>query len=115
MRAFRMAREEVLHTWLRYLKQVVHHFFITIGKPVAEERILQYRLPEGCWNNVRNFVDSLSRLPLWVNRDLSLTAFGGKRNYDYWQSVFETGETPEGSKIMSSGIDLMDMIQERNG
>ena len=114
LRAFRMAREEVLHTWLRYVKQVVHHFFITIGKPVQEERILQYRLPEGCWNNVRNFVDSLSLLPLWVNRDLSLTAFGGKRNYDYWQSVFETGETPEGSKIMSGGIDLMEMIRERN-
>ena len=114
LRAFRMAREEVLHTWLKYVKQVVHHFFITIGKPVNEERILQYRLPEGCWNNVRNFVDSLSRLPLWVNRDLSLSAFGSKRNYDYWQSVFETGETPKGSKIMFEGINLMKMLMERN-
>ena len=113
LRAFRMAKEEVLHTWLRYVKQVVHHFFITIGTPVSEEKILQYCLPEGCWNNVRNFIDSLSRLPLWVNHDLSHTAFGSKRNYDYWQSVFETGKTPEGSKIMSDGICLIKMIQER--
>ena len=114
LRAFRMAREEVLHNWLRYVNQLVRQFFITTGKPLYEDRIFQYRLPEVCWNNVRNFIDSLAQLPLWVNRDLSLSAFGGKRNYNYWQSVFETGVTPEGSRIMSQGINLMEMIRERD-
>lgn len=115
LRAFRMAKEEVLHAWLRCIPQLVHQFFIiTSGKPLDGAKILQYRLPEACWSNVRNFVDSLASLPLWINRDLSLSAFGGKRNYDYWQSVFETGETPEGSKIMPKGIDLMEMIKERD-
>ena len=53
-------------------------------------------------------------MPLWINHDLSLSAFGGKRNYNYWQSVFETGEAPDGTRIMSEGINLMEMIRERD-
>ena len=112
--SFRMAKEEIIHNWLRYAKQIVQNYFITIGQPIDEKKLFQYQIPENCWENIKNFVDALMRLPLWVNKDLSLSAFGGKQNAEFWQHIFETGLTRDGSEIMPSGINLMEMIQARN-
>jgi hypothetical protein len=38
-------------------------------------------------------------------------AFGGKQNPEYWQTVFESGKTPQNQQILPSGINLMKMIQ----
>ena len=110
LRAFRMAKEEILHNWLRYVRQIVHNYFITTGTPVDEKRLFQRPIPEACWESVENFVDALKGLPLWVNKDLSLTVFGGKQNNDYWQEIFESGSAPNGVEVMHSGINLMNMI-----
>ena len=115
LRAFRMAREEILHNWLRYVNQIVQNYFITTGKPLDDKRIFQYVIPDACWENIDSFIDALMRLPLWVNKDLSLSAFGGKQNNDYWQAIFETGRAPNGIEVLSSGLNLMDMIKPRNG
>jgi hypothetical protein len=49
---------------------------------------------------------------VWVNRDLSATAFGGKQNYEFWQTIFESGKTPQGQPvIVSGGLNLIKMIQ----
>lgn len=109
-----MAKEEIIHNWLRYVKQIVQNYFITTGKPVDEKRLFQYPLPDACWENIENFADALKRLPLWINKDLSLSVFGGKRNMDYWQEIFEHGRTQNGVEVMSSGIDLMEMIKPPN-
>jgi len=50
-------------------------------------------------------------MPLWVNRELSQTVFGGKQNPGYWQTIFESGKTPGNQQILPSGINLMKMIQ----
>ena len=34
LRAFRMAREEIIYNWLRYVRQIVRNYFITTGKPI---------------------------------------------------------------------------------
>lgn len=112
--AFRMAKEKIIYNWLRYVKQIVQNYFITTGKPVDEKKLFQYLLPDACWENIENFADALKRLPLWINKDLSLSVFGGKRNKDYWQEIFEHGSTQNGVKVMSSGIDLMEMIKPPN-
>lgn len=113
LRAFRMAKEEVLYNWLRYIRQIVQNYFITTGKPIDEKKLFQYLIPDACWDNIENFVDALRKCPLWVNKDLSLSVFGGKRNNDYWQEIFETGRSPDGVDVMPSGIDLMEMIKPR--
>ena len=51
---------------------------------------------------------------MWVNRELSLSAFGGRQNYDLWQIVFETGRTPQGQVVMPEGINPMQMIQRNS-
>jgi hypothetical protein len=112
LRAYRMAKEEILYSWLRLVRQIVQNFFIMQGRPIKEERLFQYRFPEPLWDRIYNFVNNLGKLPLWANRDLSLSAFGGKQNYEYWQTAFETGKTPQGQQVLATGINLMKMIQD---
>jgi len=111
LRAFRMSKEEVIYNWLRYIQQIAKFYFINAGKPIQEEKLFQYRFPEQLWNNIRNFIKNLSALPLWVNRDLSSTVFGGKQNNSFWQTVFESGKSPQGVQVMPKGLNLVEMIQ----
>jgi hypothetical protein len=113
LRAYRMAREEILYSWLSLVSQIVQNYYIMQGKPVNQARLFQYVFPEPLWDRIENFVENLGKLPLWRSRDLSSSVFGGKRNYDYWQSVFEDGRTPDGQQVLQNGgIDLMKMIQD---
>ena len=109
--AFRLSREEILYAWLRLIRQIVQNYFITIGKPIQEDKLFQYRFPEPLWDSMENFVVSLTKMPLWVNRELSQTVFGGKQSPEYWQTIFESGKTPQNQQILPSGINLMKMIQ----
>lgn len=111
LRAFRMSKEEVLYNWLRYIQQIAYSYFINIGKPIQQERLFQYRFPDQLWINIRNFVRNLALLPLWVNKDLSETVFGGKQINSFWQTVFETGKSPQGVQVMPKAINLVEMIK----
>ena len=114
--AYRMAREEILYGLLRFVDQIVQNYFITTGKAFQKEKLFQYRFPEPLWDSIENSLLKLRKLPLWVNRDLSATVFGGKQNYELWQTIFETGKTPQGPNIIpSGGINLMKMIQSQWG
>jgi hypothetical protein len=111
--AHRMAREEILYGWLRFVRQIIQNYFITTGKICQEEKLFQYRFPEPLWENIENFLRNLRKLPVWVN--LSATVFGGKQNYEFRQTVFESGETPQGQSVIpSGGINFIKMIQANN-
>ncbi len=90
---------------------MVYNHFTTIGKPFQEKKLFQYRFHEPLWDNIANFLDSMRALPLWANRELSASVFGGKQNYDFWHRVFETGKTPQGQQVLVEGINLIKMIQ----
>lgn len=115
LRAFRLSKEEILYSWLRFVKQIIQNYFITNGVPFQEAKSFQYKFPEPLWDNIENFLENLKHLPLWINRNLSQTVFGGKQNYDFWQKIFETGKTPQGQQAMPAGINLMHMIQPHQG
>ena len=78
---------------------------------ILEDKLFQYRFPEPLWDSIENFLTSLTKMPLWVNRELSQTVFGGKQNPEYWQTIFESGKTPQNQQVLPSGINLMKMIQ----
>jgi hypothetical protein len=78
LRAFRMSKEEVLYNWLKFVEQIAYTYFVNTGMPTQKERLFQYPFPEQLWTNIRNFVRNLAGLPLWANKDLSETVFGGK-------------------------------------
>jgi len=109
--AFRMAKEEVIYNWLRYIRQIVQHHFINMGEPIDEERLFQYPIPDSCWENIEKFISALQRLPLWINKNLSYSVFGAKQNNDYWQAIFGSGRTPDGTEVMASKLNTMEMIK----
>ena len=110
--ACRISKEEIMYNWLKYIKQIVENYFVMQGKPIQEEKLFQYRFPQPLWERIMIFTRNLRNLPIWINRDLSLTVFGGKQNYSYWQSIFETGKTPQGYQVLTEPLDLMKMIKE---
>ncbi len=111
LRAVRMSKEEILYNWLSYVGQVAHQYFIMQGTPDPRERLFQQPFPEQVWENIRKFVRSLQALPMWVNRDLSVTVFGGKQNNSFWKTVFETGRTPQGMQVLAQPLNLIEMIR----
>ena len=106
-----MSREEIIYTWLKYVHQIAKNYFIILGKPVNEDRLFQYKFPEGLWEKIEVFVRNLRQLPLWINTQLSLSVFGGKQSYEYWQTIFETGRSPQGQQVLAQPLNLMDMIK----
>jgi hypothetical protein len=111
VRAYRMSKEEIIYTWLKFVEQIVYNYFAMKGMPIKKERLFQYEFDIPLWNHIRNFIKNLGNLPLWVNNELSSTVFGGKQNYSYWQSIFETGQSPFGVKVLTESINLIKMIQ----
>lgn len=112
--AYRLAKEEIVYNWLRYLKQVIQMAYLTAGIAYDEDAPLQKAMPPNAWNNIRNFVIALKQLPIWVNRDIATSVFGGKRNNDYWKQIFEEGETPDGQKVLGQKFDLLKMIKPQD-
>lgn len=109
--AFRMAKEEILYCWISYIGKIIENHFLMMGRVVDNEKLFQYPFPEQLWTNIGCFIDNLARLPMWVNRDASLTIFGGKQTYGFWQTIFESGSSPTGHKAMPAGLNIMEMIK----
>lgn len=114
LRAWRIAREEVLANVTRWMRLVIANYNAYTGKVVHEDRQLHSRLPDELWDRLRNFLESLSRLPCWIDRNLSTTVFGPKQNHDYWEKVFQTGKAPSGIQILTAPLDLNELIRPRS-
>ena len=112
LRAVRMSKEEIIYNWLRYVSQIIKTYYLMQGKPIQEEKLFQYKFPEPLWNKIRTFIRNMANLPLWINKDLSNTIFGGKQNYGFWQTIFESGKSPSNVQVLAEPIDLMKMISD---
>ena len=111
--AFRLSHEEIIYNWLKLIQQIIQRDLLAIGKPYDMEKLFQYEFSQQIWANVRNFVRNLTKMPVWINKDLASSAFGGKQTYDFWQTIFTSGKTPQDQRILLQPIDLIDMIQEK--
>jgi hypothetical protein len=107
----RMAKEEVLHAWLDLTKQVVQNYFLMTGRPVSADKLFQSAFPEELWNTLRRFVINLSKLPLWVDRPMAATVFGGKQSPSVWATIFQTGKSPQGQQVLSAPINIIEMVK----
>ena len=113
VRAWRVAREEVMANILRWVRLVIANFNAYTGKVMHEDRLLHQRLPDELWNRLANFIESMSGLPCWIDRNLSTTVFGPKQNHDYWEKVFQTGKSPTDIAVLAAPLDLNEMIKPR--
>lgn len=109
--AYRMMKEEIIYAWLSYISDVVSMFFANMGKRVANRHdFFQEEFPSQLWVNIENFIENLANLPLWKNKELSLTIFGGKQVYSFWKTIFEKGVASNGEQVLANPIDIKTMI-----
>ena len=113
LRAWRIARVEVLANVLRWVRLVITNYFAYRGKMIQDDRLLHTPLPDEVWDRMQNFLENLADLPCWIDKGLGMTVFGPKQNLDYWEQVFQTGSTPTQIKVLMKPLDLHTMIQYR--
>jgi hypothetical protein len=111
VRAFRMAKEEVMYNWLKLIGDIIHHHFISLGQVVDEKKLFQMEFSDILWSIIRIYLVNLSKLPLWSNNKLSSTVFGGKQNYQYWLTIFTTGLSPQGVLVLTEPLNLIKLQQ----
>ncbi len=109
--AYRISKEEILYNWVQILKKVISAYFYNTGRMFDENKMFQTYFDDQLWINIENFVVNLSQLPLWKDRSMATTVFSGKRNYDYWKSIFETGSA-DGIQVLAKPLNFMDMIKK---
>ena len=82
------------------------------GKLFDDQNLFQIKFQDQLWINIRTFVKNLRDLPLWKNRTMASTVFGGKQVYDYWKTAFSTCKTPDGTMVLTKPINVVDMIKQ---
>ena len=108
--AYRLFKEEIMYNWVQYLRLLIKNHFAYAGTMYNEENLFQQKLPEQLWENLQTFIINLRELPIWKDRSMSLTIFGGKNNYDFWKKVFETSRTPDGTSVLNRPLNVTEMI-----
>ena len=112
LRAWRISREEVAVNVIRWVRLVIENYNAVMLKQVERERLFLEQFPNLLWENIERFLRRLSELTCWTNTELSSSVFGPKQNLDYWDSIFRTGESPSGTRILPRGLELQEMISQ---
>jgi len=86
-----------MFNWLKMTKQVIIMYLSNLGRPFDDEKLFQEKFDDQLWNNIRTLLKNLTELPLWIDRDRSYIF--SKKDYGYWQEVFKTGKSPDGTKV----------------
>ena len=68
LRAWRIAREEILGNVLEWVRFVIEHYNACTGRKIDKERLLHYALPEDLWKRIKTFLTKLAALPCWIDR-----------------------------------------------
>jgi hypothetical protein len=110
LRATRMGKEELMGAWLKFIESIIQNYYVTTGGVFLKERIFQTRHPEQLWLNIRTFIHNLAGLPMWVDHGLSLTAFGARQRVQFWDQVFKTGRTPEGTSVLPESLNFLKLL-----
>ncbi|MDD2723489.1 MAG: hypothetical protein PHH59_05615 [Methylovulum sp.] len=50
-------------------------------------------------------------LPLWKDRAIANTTFSGKKNYDYWKTIFDTGKSLDNVPVLTKPLNYVEMIK----
>lgn len=112
--AYRIVKEEVMYNWIKYLELVIKNYFSNVGTLYNQDDLFQQQIPEQLWKNIRTFLENFRNLPLWKDRGMAQTIFGGKNNYDYWKEIFATGKSPDGTQVLAKPINIVEMIKKED-
>ncbi len=109
--ACRIFKEEIMYNWIIYIELLIENFFNMNGEYFDKQNLFQIKFPDQLWTNIRSFVRNLRDLPLWKDRKMSTTVFGGKQVYDYWKDVFKEGKTRDGTIVLAKPINYVEMVK----
>ena len=110
--ACRLFKEEIMYNWIQYIKLLVKNHFAYTGAMYDDENLFQQKLPSQLWENIKTFLENLRNLPVWKDRSMSATIFGGKNNHDFWKVTFSSGKTPDGTPVLAVPLNVADMIKK---
>lgn len=108
--AFRMSKEEILLASVPFMIQVITYTLTFSGENFSEQGLFMVEFPSSVWENLERFVTNYAALPLWRNRPLAETVFAGKQTQGYWKEILSTGCAPDGTRVLESGLKIIDMI-----
>lgn len=108
--AYRLFKEEIMYNWVKYIKLVIKNSYVFAGIMCDEDNLFQQQIFEQVWTNIETFIDNFMNLPVWKDRSMSSTIFGGKSNYDFWGTIFSTGKAPDGTVVLTNPINVTEMI-----
>lgn len=111
LRAHRMGREEILQAWLELALSVCQTVVISSGQLWDREKPFHRQLPDTVWTGLDHFVTNFARLPLWKDRSLSATVFGGKQSMQFWREAFTTGTANQVRILSGSGVNLLELMK----
>lgn len=111
LRAIRISREEVLFNVLRYVRDAIKQYFLYQGQVIDDNELFQHKFSEELWSIIEKVINNLANLPLWLNKQLSGTVFGGKQDHEYWKIIFETGHDRSGTPVLLKPLNLNDLIR----
>lgn len=109
--AYRLFKEEILNGWVEWIKLVINNYFSNVGTMYDRENLFQQQFPDQLWTNITNFIINLRDLPVWKNRLMASTIFGGKNNYQFWVTIFNTGKAPDGTQVLAVPFNATEMIK----
>ena len=109
--AYRISKEEILVNWLKIISNIIKSYFYMLGVDFDEGNLFQQKIPDQLWSNIENFIKNFISLPVWKDRNLASTIFSGKSNYDYWATIFKTGNTSEGTPVLAGPINFQEMLK----
>ncbi len=112
--ACRLFKEEIMYNWVQYIELLVRNYLAMTGVMYDNENLFQQELSEQAWENIKTFLENLRNLPVWRDRSMAATIFGGKNNYDFWKNIFSTGKAPDGTQVLLAGLNIVDMIQKQH-
>jgi hypothetical protein len=115
LKAWRVAREEVLTNVLKWVRLAIEHYFAFNREMVDKERLMHQRFPDIVWTTVETVLRNIGDLPCWTDKSLARTIFGSKPNRDFWRKIFVDGVSPTGIRVLASGLDLRSLITPKGG
>jgi HNH endonuclease len=110
LRAWRVAREEVLVNILDWVRFTIENYYAFNAEKIDKERLMQRRHADTLWSTVGTVLRNIGDLPCWVDTKLAQTIFGGKPSRDFWKKIFADGVSPTGIRVLARGLDLKSLI-----
>jgi len=111
--AYRLMKEEIMYNWVKYIEKLIVSYFSLTGTMYDSENLFQQQFPDKLWEKIETFLENLRELPLWKDRSMASTVFGGKSTYDFWLCIFQTGKTPDGQAVLVNPINYVEMSEKK--